>query len=176
MVRPAASRYPLVEGEGNWGDGTVLPTEPQFTTCRLSDAGRSVLSGLLPNLLLNGALGDGTPVYVGLPHNSGEVLGAALRIAENDAIDDQTLLHEVPGPDLPEGGVVLLNEGTRKAEATGEGTVPTSSPNSDSSLPTPSAAPTASSASWLSASRRRPPGPPDGISSQRPAPGAGLDS
>ncbi|MGB4759287.1 MAG: DNA gyrase subunit A [Candidatus Saccharimonadales bacterium] len=152
MVRMAqdwSMRYPLVNGQGNFGsmDGDP-PAAMRYTEAKmqrladelLADIDKetvefrdtydgmnqepAVLPGKLPNLLLNGQLGIAVGMATNIPpHNLGEILDATIyQIKHTDAkLDD--LLQYVKGPDFPTGGIVYGKESLRSAYATGRGGV-----------------------------------------------------
>ncbi len=150
MVRLAQSfslRYPLVDGQGNFGsidgDGAAAYryTEARMTAlaeqlCNdiekdtvdfrpnfdASEEEPSVLPTSLPNLLLNGTEG----IAVGLatkiaPHNLTEVIDGLMMVIDNPNCTVEDLMEKIPGPDFPTAGVVYGGEGLREAYATGRG-------------------------------------------------------
>jgi len=156
MVRMAqgfSMRYPLVDGQGNFGsvDGDSAAAM-RYTEARLDaiaegmladiDRGTvdfeenfdgtlkepSVLPAKLPNLLLNGASGIAVGMATNIPpHNLSEVCDGLTYLIDNyDKMDDiapDDLLRFVKGPDFPTGGLILGEEGVRNAYATGKGLV-----------------------------------------------------
>ena len=152
MVRLAQSfstRYPLVDGHGNFGsiDGDD-PAAMRYTEARMSkialemvrdikkdtvdlipnydgeDEEPVALPSRFPNILVNG----GTGIAVGMatnipPHNLGETIDATLAIYENPDISIQELLEIIPGPDFPTGAFIMGKSGIVKAYETGQGTV-----------------------------------------------------
>jgi DNA gyrase subunit A len=156
MVRMAqgfSMRYPLVDGQGNFGsvDGDSAAAM-RYTEARLDaiaegmladiDRGTvnfeenfdgtlkepSVLPAKLPNLLLNGASGIAVGMATNIPpHNLSEVCDGLIYLIDNyDKMDDiapDDLLRFVKGPDFPTGGLILGEEGVRNAYATGKGLV-----------------------------------------------------
>ncbi|WP_265529274.1 DNA topoisomerase IV subunit A [Sphingomicrobium marinum] len=151
MVRLAQDfslRYPLVEGQGNFGniDGDNAAayryTEARLTktamrlmagldegTVRFRDTYNGedeepeVFPGLFPNLLANGAAGIAVGMATSIPpHNVGELCAAATALIEKRSTDDAELMEYVQGPDFPTGGVLVDDEDTiRKAYVTGRG-------------------------------------------------------
>ncbi len=149
MAQPFSMRYPLVDGQGNFGsiDGDP-PAAMRYTEVRLSpyalacleDIDREtvdwrpnylqdrdepvVLPGKFPNLLCNGGTGIAVGMATNLPsHNLTEVCNALLhRIANPDCSLDDIMMH-VPGPDFPTDGLILGVKGIRQAYETGRGTV-----------------------------------------------------
>src|SRR3982751_552084 len=136
MVRLAqdfALRYPLVDGQGNFGniDGDNAAayryTEARLTAIAMQlmaglDEGTvdfrptyngeeeepEVFPGLFPNLLANGASGIAVGMATSIPpHNVGELVDAAVRLIELKRIDDRELMETVKGPDFPTGGILV---------------------------------------------------------------------
>jgi DNA gyrase subunit A len=153
MAQDFSMRYPLVDGQGNFGsvDGDSAAAM-RYTEARLhsvaegmlADIDRdtvdfgenfdgtleepSVLPAKLPNLLLNGASGIAVGMATNIPpHNMAEICDALIHLIDNyDKLDEITpddLLRLVKGPDFPTGGVILGEEGIRTAYATGKGLV-----------------------------------------------------
>lgn len=153
MVRLAQDwvmRYPLVNGQGNYGsmDGDP-PAASRYTEARLGRAGNELLTDLdkdtvdfrdnydgseqepsvlpakLPNLLLNGQIGIAVGMATNIPpHNLGELVDATIHLIDNPettTIDD--LLKYVKGPDFPTGAVVYGGAPMKQAYATGRGSV-----------------------------------------------------
>ena len=144
MVRLAqdfAVRYPLVDGQGNFGnidgDGAAAMryTEARLTrvawamledldqdTVNFTDtydgSGREpvVLPSRFPNLLANGSTGIAVGMSTAIPpHNVGEILDACLLLTENPAIEIDQLLEVLPGPDFPTGGILVSERSERLA-------------------------------------------------------------
>ena len=151
MVRLAQdfnSRYPLVDGQGNFGniDGDN-PAAMRYTEARLTDVARlllegidedavelkptydnsgkepSVLPGGFPNLLANGAQGIAVGMATSIPpHNAAELCDAALHLIEKPEAKSKSLLKWVKGPDFPTGGIVVdPKEAITEAYVTGRG-------------------------------------------------------
>ena len=152
MVRLAqnfSTRYPLVDGHGNFGsiDGDD-PAAMRYTEARMSkialemvrdikkdtvdlipnydgeDEEPVALPSRFPNILVNG----GTGIAVGMatnipPHNLGETIDATLAIYENPDISIQELLEIIPGPDFPTGAFIMGKSGIAKAYETGQGSI-----------------------------------------------------
>ena len=152
MVRLAQDwvmRYPLVQGQGNFGsmDGDP-PAAHRYTEARLdkpaeellvdieketvdfkpnfdgSEQEPIVLPAKLPNLLLNGQIGIAVGMATSIPtHNLGELVDATIELIDNpDATVDDLLTH-VKGPDFPTGAIVYGGASMRQAYATGRGSV-----------------------------------------------------
>lgn len=152
MVRLAQDwvmRYPLVDGQGNFGsmDGDP-PAAMRYTEARLGKAGNELLADLdketvdfrdnydgkeqepvvlpakLPNLLLNGQVGIAVGMATNIPtHNLSEVVDATIELIDNPQATLDDLLKHVKGPDFPTGAVVYGGTPMRQAYATGKGSV-----------------------------------------------------
>jgi len=142
-------RYPLVDGQGNFGSIEGDPAAAyRYTECRLQRLSVSmladldkdtvdfapnfddkereptVLPALLPNLLVNGAAGIAVGMATNIPpHNLGEVLDAALELLRNPSLTVAELMKYVPGPDFPTAGLIYGRTGIRQAYETGRGHV-----------------------------------------------------
>jgi len=143
-------RYPLVDGQGNFGniDGDN-PAAARYTEARMTSAAEALLEGLaedavdfrdnydgslrepvvlpaaFPNLLANGASGIAVGMATNIPpHNIGELCDAALHLIKAPNAHDETLLEHVPGPDFPTGGVIIEpREHILEAYRTGRGSI-----------------------------------------------------
>ena len=151
MVRLAqdfASRYPLVDGQGNFGnvDGDN-PAAYRYTEARMTDVARLLLDGIdedgvefrlnydgqtkepvvlpggFPNLLANGAQGIAVGMATSIPpHNAAELCDAALHLIDKPEAKSKALLKYVKGPDFPTGGLVVdSKESIAEAYMTGRG-------------------------------------------------------
>src|ERR1043165_9404587 len=151
MVRLAQdfnSRYPLVDGQGNFGniDGDN-PAAYRYTEARMTDVARLLLEGIdedgvelrpnydgqskepavlpggFPNLLANGAQGIAVGMATAIPpHNAAELCDAALHLIDKPDAKSKSLLKYVKGPDFPTGGVVVdSKEAITEAYVTGRG-------------------------------------------------------
>src|SRR6478609_2494251 len=151
MVRLAQTfslRYPLVDGQGNFGniDGdnaaAMRYTEAKLTaaagelmagldegtvafkpTYNGEEEEPEVFPGLFPNLLANGAAGIAVGMATSIPpHNAAELIDAAMNLIENPKAEDAALMDFVAGPDFPTGGVLVDSRETiAEAYATGRG-------------------------------------------------------
>jgi len=151
MAQDFSLRYPLIDGQGNFGsiDGDP-PAAMRYTEARLAPLAMEMLADIdketvdwtdnfdgtlreptvlpsrLPNLLVNGASGIAVGMATNIPpHNLAEVV-AALRFLlerwdEQDAIGVEELMRFIPGPDFPTGGMILGREAIVQAYATGRG-------------------------------------------------------
>ena len=141
-------RYPLVDGQGNFGniDGDN-PAASRYTEARMTAVAEALLEGLnenavdfrenydgtltepvvlpatFPNLLANGSSGIAVGMATNIPpHNIAELCDACLHLIKTPDARDETLLNYVPGPDFPTGGVLVESpENIRNAYATGRG-------------------------------------------------------
>ena len=148
MAQPWNLRYPLIDGQGNFGsiDGDP-PAAQRYTEARLSPIGAEmlldidkdtvdfrpnydgslkepeVLPAAIPNLLVNGASGIAVGMATSLPpHNLSEVVDALVAMIENPAITLEEVMRHLPGPDFPTGGK-LSKKGIKEAYATGRGSL-----------------------------------------------------
>jgi DNA gyrase subunit A len=146
MAQTFSLRYPLIDGQGNFGsiDGDT-PAAMRYTEARLSSLAEEllldiekdtvdwtdnfdgslqqpvVLPSKVPNLLLNGSAGIAVGMATNMPpHNLGEVVDALLLLLRNPTASLDDLLKVLPGPDFPTGGY-LSTEGIREAYETGRG-------------------------------------------------------
>jgi len=149
MAQPFSMRYPLIDGQGNFGsiDGDP-PAAYRYTECRLTrlaermlaDIGKEtvdfvpnfdgshqepeVLPAQVPNLLVNGSDGIAVGMATNIPpHNLGEVVEALLRLIENPELSLEAILDIIPGPDFPTGGQLLGRQAIRQAYLSGRGTL-----------------------------------------------------
>ena len=141
-------RYPLVDGQGNFGniDGDN-PAASRYTEARMTIAAEALLDGLaenavdfrenydgtltepvvlpaaFPNLLANGSSGIAVGMATNIPpHNIEELINACLHLIKAPNARDETLLEHVPGPDFPTGGVIVEpRENIAEAYRTGKG-------------------------------------------------------
>ncbi len=143
-----SARYPLVDGQGNFGniDGDSAAAM-RYTEARMTAAGKALLEGLdedavdfrptyneedeepvvlpagFPNLLANGSQGIAVGMATSIPpHNAAEVCNAALHLIKAPRARIETLLEHVKGPDFPTGGIIVEpRENIVEAYATGRG-------------------------------------------------------
>jgi topoisomerase-4 subunit A len=133
LAQDFAQRYPLVDGQGNFGnvDGDN-PAAMRYTEARLTEVARLLIDGIdedavdlrptydgsenepvvmpgaFPNLLANGSQGIAVGMATSIPpHNAAELCDAALHLIDTPNARSRTLLKYVPGPDLPTGGVIV---------------------------------------------------------------------
>ena len=148
LAQDFAVRYPLVEGQGNFGniDGDN-PAAMRYTEARMTEVAATLLAGIgddtvdfrptydnedqepvvlpaaFPNLLANGAAGIAVGMATSIPpHNAGEICKAAAHLIENPEATTADLLALMPGPDFPTGGILVEPEDAIKtAYETGRG-------------------------------------------------------
>ena len=148
MAQSFSLRYPLVEGQGNFGsiDGDS-PAAMRYTEARLSRLAEELLQDIesdtvawsdnfdgtlkepsylpakLPNLLINGSAGIAVGMATNMPpHNLGEIVDGLLLLLKKPQTDLDELMKLIPGPDFPTGGA-LSREGIREAYETGRGMI-----------------------------------------------------
>lgn len=152
MVRMAQEwslRYPLVQGQGNFGsiDGDD-PAAMRYTEARLARPAEEMLADLnketvdfqanfddslqepivmpakLPNLLINGSSGIAVGMATNMPpHNLTEVINGIIAYIDNNEITIEELMQHIPGPDFPTSGIIYGTQGIREAYRTGRGRV-----------------------------------------------------
>ncbi|MCA1757972.1 MAG: DNA gyrase subunit A [Bacteroidales bacterium] len=152
MVRMAqiwSLRYPLVDGQGNFGsvDGDS-PAAMRYTEARLRKIAEDILSDIdkntvdfnlnfddtleepsvmptrIPNLLVNGASGIAVGMATNMaPHNLSEVIDATNAYIDNKEITTEELMQHIKGPDFPTGGIIYGEQGIHDAYETGRGRV-----------------------------------------------------
>ena len=144
-----AMRYPLVDGQGNFGsidgDGAAAM---RYTEARLTRLGEAMMEDLykdtvdfvpnysgedrepkvlptrIPNLLVNGATGIAVGMATNIPtHNLGEVIDACVAMINNPDITTEELMNYVKAPDFPTGGIICGIDGVREAYTTGKGRI-----------------------------------------------------
>ena len=148
LAQDFAVRYPLVEGQGNFGniDGDN-PAAMRYTEARMTEVAAALLAGIsedtvdfrptydnedsepvvlpsaFPNLLANGAAGIAVGMATSIPpHNAGEVCAAAIHLIADPSATTAELLAHMPGPDFPTGGILTESpEALHLAYETGRG-------------------------------------------------------
>ncbi|GIV99406.1 DNA gyrase subunit A [Roseiflexus sp.] len=147
LAQPWNMRYPLVEGQGNFGsvDGDP-PAAMRYTEARLTPIAEEMLADIekntvdfrdnfdgqyrepvvlparIPNLLLNGAAGIAVGMATNIPpHNLSEVCDAITHLIDNPDATVEDLVKILPGPDFPTAGMILGTEGIMNAYSTGRG-------------------------------------------------------
>ncbi|MCQ8894591.1 MAG: DNA gyrase subunit A [Methanolinea sp.] len=149
MAQPFSYRYPLIEGQGNFGsiDGDA-PAAMRYTEVRLDPLAEELLHDIeketvefvpnfdeslkepvvlpakVPNLLLNGSSGIAVGMATNMPpHNLREVCSALVQYIDTPDAPLDVLMQHLPGPDFPTGGIIMGSEGIRSAYLTGQGKV-----------------------------------------------------
>ena len=149
MAQDFSMRYPLVDGQGNFGsiDGDSAAAM-RYTEVRMAKLAAELLADIdketvafgpnyddslqeplvlpckFPNLLVNGSEGIAVGMATKIPpHNLGEVIDALVAIIDNPTLDFDNLLQLVLGPDFPTGGFILGREGIREAYSSGRGII-----------------------------------------------------
>src|SRR4051812_5523795 len=149
LAQDFAQRYPLVEGQGNFGsidndppaamrytearlarlatellrdiDADTVDFGPNFDGARLEPL---VLPSRFPNLLVNGSSGIAVGMATNIPpHNLNETVDAVIAYLDDPAIDTAGLMKHIKGPDFPTGGIIVGRQGIRDAYETGRGRV-----------------------------------------------------
>lgn len=147
MVQDFSKRYPLLDGQGNWGsvDGDNAAAM-RYTEIRMQRITQSLLADLdketvhfvpnfdestveptvlpsrIPNLLVNGTTGIAVGMATSIPpHNLREIVNACLALLKDESISDEELFKLVPAPDFPTGGVICGRAGIVRAYTTGRG-------------------------------------------------------
>ncbi|HKT44720.1 MAG TPA: DNA gyrase subunit A [Gaiellaceae bacterium] len=149
MAQPFSLRYPLVDGQGNFGSvDDDPPAAMRYTEARLSriatemlrdidddtvdfgpnyDESRrepSVLPSRFPNLLVNGSAGIAVGMATNMPpHHLGETIDAVVAMIDDPSINVEGLMKHVKGPDFPTGAIIVGRAGIRDAYRTGRGRV-----------------------------------------------------
>ncbi|MEC9486880.1 MAG: DNA gyrase subunit A [Prosthecochloris sp.] len=149
MVQDFSMRYPLIDGQGNFGsiDGDS-PAAMRYTECRMKSIAGEMLKDLdketvdtalnfddsleepivlpsaMPNMLVNGASGIAVGMATNIPpHNLNEVVDGLVAMIENPEITIEEIMEHIIAPDFPTGGIIYGYEGVKKAYMTGRGRV-----------------------------------------------------
>jgi DNA gyrase subunit A len=149
MAQPFSLRYPLIDGQGNFGsvDGDP-PAAMRYTEARLAkvssllladidketvdfkpnfddtESEPEVLPSVIPNLLLNGSNGIAVGMATNIPpHNLTEVMNGLIQLVENPKLTLPELLQIIPGPDFPTGGLILGRQGIYDCYTRGRGSI-----------------------------------------------------
>ncbi|MGA2623143.1 MAG: DNA gyrase subunit A [Bacteroidota bacterium] len=149
MAQEFSLRYPLVDGQGNFGsvDGDS-PAAMRYTEARLSRIAEemlrdldkntvnfapnfddtlkepTVLPALIPNLLVNGSSGIAVGMTTNIPpHNLTEVINGCVAVIENPGLSDDKLMKIIKAPDFPTGGIIYGYDGVKEAYKTGRGRI-----------------------------------------------------
>ncbi|EPZ46325.1 MULTISPECIES: DNA gyrase subunit A [Alicyclobacillus] len=150
LAQDFSTRYPLVDGHGNFGsiDGdsaaAMRYTESRMSAIALellrdinketvdfmpnydeTEQEPTVLPARYPNLLVNGSSGIAVGMATNIPpHNLREVIDGVIKLIDNPDVTIEELMKSIKGPDFPTGGIILGREGIRKAYETGRGSIP----------------------------------------------------
>lgn len=151
LAQDFSTRYPLVEGQGNFGsvdgDGAAAM---RYTEARMSKINMEMLADIdketvdfspnfdetlmqpnvlpsrFPNLLVNGSSGIAVGMATNIPpHNLGEVIDGVVKLIDNPNVTTQELMESIKGPDFPTGGIILGRRGIYDAYTTGRGRIVT---------------------------------------------------
>jgi len=149
LAQDFSMRYPLVDGQGNFGsvDGDP-PAAMRYTEIRMQRLAHEMLADLdketvdfvpnydeslaepavlpskIPCLLINGSAGIAVGMATNIPpHNLSEIIGAIIAIIDNPEVTWDELMRHVPGPDFPTGGIIYGTEGIREAYKNGRGII-----------------------------------------------------
>ena len=148
MAQPFSLRYPLVDGQGNFGFDVEPAAAMRYTECRLArlatemlrdidadtvdfvpnyDESRrepTVLPARFPNLLVNGSSGIAVGMATNMPsHRLSEVVDAIVELIDKPTANVDDLMRHVQGPDFPTGGILVGRSGIRDAYRTGRGRI-----------------------------------------------------
>ncbi|MFH1104557.1 MAG: DNA gyrase subunit A [Actinomycetota bacterium] len=143
-----ATRYPLIEAQGNFGTVDDPPAAMRYTEARLEQLAMHMLDGIdeetvnfednysgerqeptvlparFPNLLVNGSTGIAVGMATNIPpHNLSEIIDATIHLIKNPDATPEDLLQFVKGPDFPTGAFIVGTRGAREALLTGRGSV-----------------------------------------------------
>ncbi len=149
MAQPFSLRYPLVDGQGNFGSVDGDPAAAmRYTEIRMSRISEEMLSDIeketvdfhpnydesltepdvlpsrMPALLLNGSSGIAVGMATSIPpHNITEVINALISLIDHPGLDVADIMKIIPGPDFPTGGIIFSGGEIEKAYATGRGII-----------------------------------------------------
>ncbi len=149
MAQDFSMRYPLIDGQGNFGsiDGDP-PAAMRYTEIRMTRIAGELLADIdketvsfvpnydgttqepevlpskIPNLLINGSSGIAVGMSTNIPpHNLGEVVEALIALIRNPDLSVSDLMHHIPGPDIPTGALIHGRKGVEEAYRTGKGVI-----------------------------------------------------
>ena len=149
MAQDFSMRYPLIDGQGNFGsiDGDP-PAAYRYTECRMGRIGADLMADIdketvdwqpnyddkeleptvlptrVPNLLLNGTTGIAVGMATNIPpHNLNELIDAVIALIDQPGMTNRQLMAHVPGPDFPTGGQIYGRSGILQAYETGRGSI-----------------------------------------------------
>src|SRR3954471_6369679 len=120
LAQDFVTRYPLIDGQGNFGSiDSDPPADPVYTECRLTHAGLAAVDGAwFPSLLVNGAVGSRTVIP---PHNLEGVARAVSEMLRDPGAPVDRLAELIGGPDFATGGVVTEGDPLAQIYSTGRG-------------------------------------------------------
>jgi DNA gyrase subunit A len=147
MAQPFSLRYPLVDGQGNFGSiDADAPAAMRYTEIRMAKIAHELIADIdketvdfvpnydgteheptvfptrLPNLLINGTSGIAVGMATNIPpHNIKEVVSACIALIDNEDLSIEGLMHYIPGPDFPTAAIISGTEGIVDAYRTGRG-------------------------------------------------------
>ncbi|WP_269622064.1 DNA gyrase/topoisomerase IV subunit A [Prochlorococcus marinus] len=151
LVQNFSSRYPVLDGHGNFGSiDDDPPAAMRYTETRLSSIAHEailseiegntvdfnpnfdgsqqepeVLPAQLPFLILNGCSGIAVGMATNIPpHNINEIIDGLIQLIKKPEIKEEDLINIIPGPDFPTGGEILLGSGTKETYIKGKGSIP----------------------------------------------------
>ncbi|RLB11516.1 MAG: DNA gyrase subunit A [Deltaproteobacteria bacterium] len=149
MAQDFSMRYPLIDGQGNFGsiDGDP-PAAMRYTEVRMTPIAKDFLTDIeketvdfvpnydgslmepvvlpttIPNLLINGSSGIAVGMATNIPpHNLSEVCDAVIKVIDNPDVSIDELIEIIPGPDFPTAGFIIGKEGIKEAYKTGKGII-----------------------------------------------------
>lgn len=150
MAQPFSLRLPLIDGHGNFGTLDDGPAAYRYTEARLAPPALELTNNLdenvvdfipnydnrytqpevlpasFPNLLVNGSSGIAVGMATNIaPHNLGECIKACIYLLDNPNATTEKIMEFIPGPDLPEGGIIIGLDGIKQAYETGKGSFKT---------------------------------------------------
>src|SRR6187399_893786 len=149
LVQPFSLRYPLVDGQGNFGSiDDDPPAAERYTECRIAKLATEMLRDIdsdtvdfgpnydesrrepvslpsrVPNLLVNGSTGIAVGMATNMPpHNLGEAIDAVVQLIDKPEANVDDLMKHLSGPDFPTGAIVVGRSGVRDAYRTGRGRI-----------------------------------------------------
>ena len=150
MEQPFNFRYPLVDGQGNFGsvNDAQSPAAPRYTEAKMTDYCKYCVSNIkedvvdfidnfdgryqeptvlpvpFPNLLCNGSLGIAVGMSTNIPpHNVSEVIDATVMLIKNPNLSVKDIMRYIKGPDFPSGAYIIGKEGIIEAYETGKGSI-----------------------------------------------------
>ena len=148
LAQPFSMRYPMVDGQGNFGNIDGYPAAAyRYRSAAYPYGGRDVrdidadtvdfvpnydetkrqpdvLPSRFPNLLVNGSAGIAVGMATNMPpHNLGEVVDALIAMIDEPTIDVERLTRHIKGPDFPTGGIILGRDGIKEAYRSGRGRI-----------------------------------------------------